>query len=798
MLKNYFKITFRHFWKNKTYSLLNVLGLALGLAGGLLIFIFVNFHLSTNTVFTHADRIYRVVLDIQSEDGSVDHEPGVSIAIADALASDYASVEKAAVCLFFYAPPTLSILRSGRQREYVESSGVAYGNVDFLQMFDISFVAGDKQTALKEPNSVVLTERQAQKYFGKTSALGKTLNINQTTNLVVTGIIEDYPDNTDLKVDVLLSLPTLKILQPNYQLQNFSWFGPNSWIFVQLAQEYNASTLEHQLSNFRQKYLGEDFNHWHFHLQPLSTLHFDERYGGTIRKSLLWTLSGIGIFLILIACINFINLSTAQATRRIKEVGVRKTMGSTQQQLFWQFMVETSTITIIATGLALVTVLLFLPHLNTWIQSDLSFQFSVDASSCVLLISLIMVVIFLAGSYPALMLSGFNPMKALKNRPMANTTTGLSVRQILVFIQFAISQIFAVGALAVVYQLNFFSQSDMGFIQDTMITVSLPKNSLGQAETFQRSLLQFSDIQAVSLQHRPPIANNNEGGFIKFNHRKNQEPFMVRDRWADTHYLETYGLKLVAGRNMLDRDSTTEILVNEEFVKRLGIDDPEEVLGKAMYADNTNVSGTIVGVTKNFHHRSLQNHIEPLAIYAYPSLFRQVGIKLNGQNISQTLQDIQTAWAQTFPNHTFDFAFLDETIARMYEQERTIARLIWLFAGIALVICALGLYGLVSFTAAQKTKEIGIRKVLGASVSSILFLLSKDYIKLILIALLIAVPVANYFITEWLQGFAYRIAIEWWLFALPGALVLLIALLSVSGQTLKAARQNPVDSLRSE
>ncbi len=411
---------------------------------------------------------------------------------------------------------------------------------------------------------------------------------------------------------------------------------------------------------------------------------------------------------------------------------------------------------------------------------------------------LIVTVIFLAGSYPALMLSGFSPITALKSRPTANTTVGLSVRHILVFAQFVISQVFAIGALAVVYQLNFFSQFDMGFTKDTIITVSLPKSHSGQAEAFRNALLQSSNIQTVSLHHLPPVANNNEGGFVKFNHRESWEPFMVRDRWADMHYLETYDLKLMAGRNIIDRDSTTEFLVNEEFVKKLDVNDPQEVLGKALYDDNTSVLGTIVGVIKNFHHRSLQNSIEPLAIYAYPSLFRQAGIRLKVQNISHTLQDIQAAWKQTFPDRVFEFAFLDETVANMYAQEKVASRLIWLFTGVALIICALGLYGLVSFVAAQRTKEIGIRKVLGASVSSILLLLSKDYIKLILMALVIAIPVASYFIREWLQGFAYRIEISWWLFAVPGVLVLLIALLSVSGQTIKAARKNPVDSLRYE
>ena len=798
MLKNYIWVAFRNFWKQKQFTFFHVTGLTLGLTCSFLIFLFVHFHLSTDTFYPHAHRIYRVVLDMHIEDGSIEYESGSSLPMAKALKNEFALIEQAGFCMSFYRGPTLSIQRSENETaRYVEHTGVAYGDTGFLQIFDYQFIEGDPQTALAAPNQAVLTEKQATKYFGHTDVLGETIRINDRADLAVTGVIKDYPENTDFKTDVWVSLPTLKTLQPTYQTENFTWIGYNNWTFVQLSGNNEAASINLQLPDFVNKYLGDDFQHWHFHLQPLGEMHFDTRYGGVIRKPLLWILSTVAVFIILIACINFINLSTAQALSRVKEVGVRKALGSSRKQLFWQFIIETSLLVWITLGITLVTITLCLPWLNEWVQTRLSLQQWANPAVIFFMLLLIFAITLLAGGYPAFLLSGYHPIKALKGKVNMKETGGYRLRKVLVTTQFAISQAFIIAAFIVLYQMDYFRQTDTGFRKDAMITITVPGNDYSNLETFRNQLKQHPEIQQVSFHHSPPMGAINEGGYVKFNNSESWEPFLVRDRWADAHYLETYDLELIAGRNLIMRDAA-EFLVNEEFVKKLGVASPEDVLDKPLLEGNAGVEGVIVGVVKDFHHNSLQNPIEPVVIYPYPGLFRQAGIQLQTYNLQQTLEDIRAIWSTTFPDQVFEYEFLDETLAQLYEKEQIIARLTRIFTVVAILICCLGLLGLATYTARQRTKEIGVRKVLGASVPNILLLLSKDYIQLILIAFVIAMPIANYFMSEWLQNFAYRIEISWWMFVIPGLLVLLIALLSVSGQTVKAARQNPVDSLRNE
>ena len=799
MIRNYVKTALRNFRKQPSFAFIHIVGLSLGMLASLVIFLFVYFHLSTDTFYPHADRMYRVVLDMHIANGSIEYESGTSLPMAQALKDEYASIEQVGFCMPFYSPPEFIIQPSeGKLNRFIENNGVAYADTWFLQMFDYHFIEGDSETALSAPNQAVLTQQQATIYFGESSALGKTIRINDKTDLVVTGVIKDYPKNTDFTTNVWVSLPTLKVLQPAHQTENFSWIGSNNWTFVKLSENSKAATINEQLPAFVSKYLGDNFKHWHFHLQPLREMHFDTRYGGTVRKPLLYLLSAVALFIILMACINFINLSTAQALSRSQEVGVRKALGSSRPQLFWQFMTETSLIVGIALFVVLLTVSLGLPWLNGWIHTQLTMQPLTEPAMMGSLLIFILGLIFLAGSYPALVLSGFHPIRALKSKVNAREAGGHRLRKLLVTLQFTISQAFIIGALVVVYQMNYFQRVDTGFTKEAIVTVNIPKSTYSRLDAFRNQLSQHPSIRQVSFHHRPPMATMNDGGYVKYNNRTQWEPFLVRDRWADEQYLETYDLTLLAGRNLIMRDSVTEFLVNEEFVEKLGASSPEEVVGKPLLEGNVDVRGVIVGVVKNFHHRSLQNPIEPLVIYSYPRLFRQAGIQLRSENLPQILHIIRQAWEVTFPDQVFSYQFLEETLAQLYKKERTIAKLTRIFALVSIVICGLGLIGLATYTARQRTQEIGIRKVLGASVPGILLLLSKDFMLLMLLGFVLSIPIANYFMQEWLTNFAHRICIQWWMFALSGLLVVLIALLSVGSQTLKAARRNPVDSLRYE
>ncbi len=692
MIRNYVKTALRNFRKQPSLTFIHIVGLSLGMMASLVIFLFVYFHLSTDTFYPHADRIYRVVLDMHVADGSIEYESGTSLPMAQVLKDEYAAIEQVAFCMPFYSPPTLAILTSeGERIRFVEDGGVAYADARFLYMFDYRFIEGNPKNALSAPNQAVLTQQQAIDYFGESSALGKIIRINDKTDLVVTGVIENYPKNTDFRTNLWVSLPTLKVLKPTYQTENFSWIGSNNWTFVKLAENHKAATINEQLPNFVSKYLGNSFAHWHFHLQPLHDMHFDVRYGGTVRKPLLYLLSAVALLIILMACINFINLSTAQALSRSKEVGVRKALGSSRLQLFWQFMTETSLIVGVALVVVLLVISVGLPWLNGWIHTQLTMQPLTEPAMMGSLLIFILGIVLLAGSYPALVLSGFNPIRALKGKTNVKEAGGYRLRKLLVTLQFTISQAFIIGALVVVYQMNYFQQVDTGFTKEAIVTVDVPKSAYSTLEAFRNQLRQYPSIQQISFHHRPPMAAMNDGGYVKYNNRTKWEPFLVRDRWADEQYLETYGLTLLAGRNLIMRDSVTEFLVNEEFVEKLGAVSLEEVIGKPLLEGNAEVRGVIVGVVKNFHHHSLQNPIEPLVMYSYPSLFRQAGLQIQSENLSQTLHTIRKAWEATFPDQVFSYQFLEETLAQLYEKERIIAKLTRSFTLVAIVICCLGL-----------------------------------------------------------------------------------------------------------
>ena len=798
MLKNHFAIALRNFWKRPVFALIHIVGLSLGLLASLFIFLFVRFHFITNT-FPDADRIYRVVLDMHVTDGSIAHEPGTSLPMARALQDEYAAVEQTSFYMPFYQSPQLTLpTPTGELRRFIEHDGVAYADAHFLPMFGYHFVQGDPTAALTLPNQAVITQRQARKYFGKEDALGKTIRINNQADLIVSGVVASPSPNTDFTTNLWVSLPTLRVLKPSYQTENFTWIGSNNWTFVKLSKNNPASVIDQQLPDFVGKYLGDQFAHWHFHLQPLHDLHFDTRYGGTIRKPLLHLLSIVALFIVLIACINFVNLSTAAALSRAKEVGVRKALGSTREQLFWQFITETALIVMVAVALVALGAAVGLPWLNNWIHTQLSLQALVTPAVGISIFVFILGIILLAGSYPALVLARFHPIRALHNQISAKEVGANRLRQWLVTLQFAIAQAFILGAVVVLYQLDYFQQRELGFRQEAIVTVKVFRSDYSRLETFRNQLKQRAEIKHVSFHQSPPIADSNEGDYVRFNRREEREPFLVRYRWADEDYLATYDLHLVAGRNMHLRDSVTEFLVNEEFVKALGASSEEEVLGKPLHEGNTGAQGVIVGVVEDFHHRSLQNPIEPLLIYPCSYLFTQAGIQLQSNDLSQTLQTIQSVWEETFPDHVFAYQFLEDSVAQFYEKEQRIGKLIRIFTFVAIAICCLGLIGLAMHAAQRRTKEIGIRKVLGATVANILLLLSREFIGMVLIGFLLSAPIAYYLLQDWLNSFAYRISIDWWMFALSWLGVTLLSLLMIGGHVLKATYSNPVDSLRDE
>lgn len=799
MLKNYFRIAARNLKINRAYAILNIFGLGMGMAGTILIFLFLHYHLATDRHRPDFDRIYRVVLDLHLDEG-VEHEQGSAYALSNALAHDYSQVEKAG---FVSKLPnvTLSANSEGTVKRFIEKENAAYADQGYLDLFSFNFTQNNGKNILTEPFTIIISEKMALKYFGQRDVLGKTLRLNNANDLRITGILEDQKNPTDLKFDIYISLPTLKKLDRINWAEEFGWISSRNFTFIKTTAGSNSADIERALKANGLKYYGETSKYYQHHLQPLAYMHFDERYGGEIRRSILWVLGGVGLFLLVIASINFINLATAQALKRGKEIGIRKVLGSTQSQLFWQFMSETALITLLSAVLALLLVIILLPVMNNWTHTK-AFHFGVLFQYEVLvfcILTIISIIIF-AGFYPAVIISGFNPIAALKSKLGTRQIGGIGLRRSLITVQLIIAQILVIGTLVLILQLKFFKNADLGFDQNAVITIPLPKTDTLQntKEGLRNDLLQYADIKSVSYQYEAPASTMGFGGSVRFNNRTEWEKFVVRDRFGDENYLKTYRMPLLAGRSIMKRDSVVEFVVNEELMKRLGIREPELILGKQLEDGASGFKGEIVGVVKSFHLKSLQEAVEPCVIFANPKLYKEVAVKLDTRNLSQSIQHINQAWLKTYPDEVFSYEFVDEKIAGFYEKEEQLTSLIRSFAMVAILICCLGLYGMVSFMVTQKTKEIGVRKVLGASVSNIAALFGKEFLILVTVAFFVAAPIAWYFMTNWLNHFAYRIDLAWWILASGGIIILLITLLTVGYKVVKAALMNPVKSLMSE
>ena len=799
MLQNYLRIAFRTLRSQRAYTLLNVVGLTVGLAGSLLIFLFLRYHLSTDRHHANFDRIVRIDTDLHLDDGSIEYNAEGPPPMAAALRTHYPQVEQAAFLLGMrditvstqqvaYEPPT----------RFLEHQRVGFVEPEWLDVLSYIWLQGDAKTALRSPNQAVLTESWAKRYFGTTNVLGQTLTLDNKAIITVVGIVADSPGPTDTDLRLLVSLPTIRQLIPTIDLNDWTLLNSTNRVYARLKTPPDIVSLQKALPSLSKQQYGESAHIYQFAVQPLADIHFDVARDSAhaIRASLLWSLGVIGILLILAACINFINLATAQSLRRSKEVGIRKTLGSSRRQLVGQFLLETLLVVLTGTALALLLVVVILPLFNQWLSVNLSLR--VDGPMLGFMVLLIGLVIVLAGGYPAAMLSGFTPLAALTGKLSLRTNGKYSVRQVLIVVQFVVCQALIIGSLVVANQIRYMQRADLGFRKDNVVIVNLPYGQKAEQDAFKQQLLPYAAIQSVSLTVLPPTSGLGYGGSFKFDGRADWEKYPILERLADADYLETYGMKLLAGRNVTPGDTIRDYVINETLLHKLGFQKPEQVLGRKLQHYLSNVPLPIVGVVPDFHQKSLRDEIGPCIITSYAPWYRQAGIRITGSDPAKTLQYIRQTWQQLFPDEVFEYQYLDEQLAKLYETETLTARLINVFTGIAILICCLGLYGLVSFVVVQRTKEIGIRKVLGASVGSIVTLLSKDFIKLVLIAIVIASPIAWYAMHRWLQDFAYKVDIAWWVFALAGSLAVGIALLTVSFQSVKAAIMNPVKSLRSE
>ncbi|HEX6426703.1 MAG TPA: ABC transporter permease [Niastella sp.] len=801
MLKNYLKTAWRSLVRNKAFSLINITGLSIGIAASLVLYIVVQYELSYDTFQPNYKNIYRVVTQEKFKK-ELTYNSGIPIPALDALRAELPQIKFGALHGMYGNQITVPVENNGPGKKFIEEKGIYFFEPQLFNIFHYSWLAGGP-SALNAPNHVVLDEKTAVKYFGNwQQAMGKTVILDNAIPLQVNGILKNVPANTDLPLSVLVSFETVKKHKDLYGFYD-SWnsMSSNFNIFALVPPAEKEANVNHALLKFSKTHYSYKRSVKTNFLQPLTNMHFDRRFeingDHVTSKSTLLTLSLIGLFIILMACVNFINLTTALSVNRSREVGIRKVLGSNRSQLFAQIMSETAAIVcisvIVASGIAYL-VLPYIKHVAS-IQESLRL-FTPQTIGVVAGIGI--AVTLLAGLYPSFVMSKFNPITVLKNKMISASVQGVSLRRCLVVMQFTISQVLIIATAVAVSQMNFISKADLGFNKEGVLLLSGKADSafLSKQQALKQQLLQIPDVQSVSFSSDVPSSENSWTTNFAYDHRPDED-YQLSLKYADADYIKTFGIQLLAGRPVKESDTMQEAMINETLVKKLGVQNANDVIGKTIRLGG-GVWYPIVGVMKDFKTNSLREDIKPLLVSTSHDVYSRTAIKFRTHQLVTTKKVIEKTWDQVYPEYAFDPSFYDENIAKFYKQEEQLSLLYKIFAGLAILISCLGLYGLVSFMAVQKTKEVGIRKVLGASLTSLLQLFSKEFTILIIISFFIAVPIAWYMMHSWLANFVYRIPLSIGFFVMAIVGSVLIAWITVGYKAIRAALANPVKALRSE
>ncbi len=815
MFKNYLITAFRNFSRNKVFAGINVLGLSIGISAALVIFLIVHYEFSYDAFEKDNTRIYRVVLDANF--GGVEgHSAAVPAPMSSAIVREVTGVETTVPVIQFQGDAKVSVTRQGMRQPVIfkKQPAIVFTNAQYFSLQPHQWIAGSAQSALKNPFTVVLTQSKATQYFPSLSAnniIGKQISYNDDFTATVSGIVQDLNENTSFHAEEFISYATLSQthLQNDFMMNNWNDWMAYSQLYVKLDKGTSVTATEAQLQALLKKYSkpveSQSSNTIVFRLQPLSDVHFNPNYQSvglrTANKSTLYGLLAVAAFLLLLGCINFINLTTANAAQRAKEIGIRKTMGSSRKQLIFQFLGETFLLTLTASILAFCLTPLLLKLFADFIPPGLSFQPFHQPYVFLFLLLLAVVVSVLSGIYPAFILSGYKPVQVLKTQSFINSsdTRNTWFRKSLTISQFVIAQFFIIATLMVSKQINYSLNSDLGFNKDGIVTFELPRDTVAvHSKQLLAAINAIPGVQTASIGYLSPA----DKGVSFTNVSYAAKPDIKGDiqiRWGDINYLKVYKLKLLAGRNVAASDTMKEFLINDMYSKILGFKKPQDAIGKYLIFNNKNMP--IVGVLQDFHDQSTRAPISPMVFAG--SVGNEFHVRLQ-PNIAGTdswknaISKMQKAYHQIYPDEEFNYQFVDEMVADFYTAEQHTASLLSWATALSILISCLGLLGLVIYTINTRTKEIGIRKILGASVSNIISILSKDFVKLVLIAFIIAAPIAWWASYKWLEDFTYRTQISWWIFLLSGLGMLLLALITLSVQTIKAAIANPVKSLRTE
>lgn len=822
MLKNYFTIAFRNFRRNKVFSLINISGLAIGISAALVIYLIVQFEFSFEQFRKDGDRIYRVVSDITFPGDVKFKNSGVPMPMPAAVRTDITGIEMATH--FVTAnQPKVAVPFTGSQSPAIfkKQTNIVYADEFYFSMFEYDWVAGSKQTAMKDPFQVVLTEERAKAYFGNldyNNIIGRQIIYDDSIKTTVSGIIKDPVEKaTDFRFKEFISLQTAMTTGLVDRFGGNEWGSINSasQLFVKLKPGTKPEQINAQFAGLREKYNprkdGEK-DGTNNHLQALTSMHFNADYDAFDQRQAhqptLYGLLAVALFLLLLGCINFINLTTAQAAQRAKEIGIRKTLGSGKRDLVFQFLSETFLLTVLAASVSLAIMPWLLHIFSDFIPPEISFSSINQVHAWAFLAILVLLMTVFSGFYPAIILTKFKPVEVLKNQLNSNRSQSRKAwfRKTLTVTQFVIAQFLVIATLVVGNQISYSLNKDLGYKKDAIVSFRTPWNYFDEKEDLRRYAL-LEKIKAVPgiekscLGGAAPAHGGASSTTMKIDNGKKEIELMVETAQADPGYFDIYKMKLVAGKLPVQSDTVKEYLINEAYAKAIGFLNPADAVGKIVNRGERKVP--VVGVLADFHTKSTHEPIKPLAYSSarknsyviHLALKPQTGI--SGQ-WKQTLAKVEKEFKKLYPEDDFEYGFFDETIAAFYKTEQDISRLLNWAAGLCIFISCLGLLGLVIYTTNTRTKEIGVRKVLGASVTQIVSLLSKDLVSLVLIAFVIAAPLAWLAMNKWLQDFVYRTQISWWVFAACGISMLLLAVIVLGIRTVKAAMANPVKSLRTE
>jgi len=813
MLKNYFKIAFRNIIRKKIYAAINILGLALGICACIVIYVISSYELSFDNFHPGKDRIYRMMGDVTENTGNKLHYSRLPAGVSLIGRRELSGIDDIAGVIPFNGE--ISITDGDKPAKHFKSKN---GGTNYIttvitqpQYFDIfkyKWLAGNVSTSLNAPFKVVLTENKAHQYFGDAplnEIVGKQVVYDDSLSVTVSGIIADWNKNTDLAFTDFISAATLETSFFKNRIKTDSWEERfmNTWTFVKLSPGISPAKLSDPLNALVKRHTGSDLKLtlW---LEPLSGIHFNpdviENMIRTADKTTLYSLITIALFILVLALVNFINLSTAQSIQRAKEVGVRKVLGSSRSSLVLQFLTETFVLTLCSVSLAVSLVNPTLALFHSYIPAGVTFNFF-EPSTIIFLALVTLITSVLAGLYPAKLLSSYLPVVTLKGAGTQRGSEKWFLRKGLIIFQFSVSLVFIIGSIGITNQLKYTREKDPGFNSDAIVVLPTPWNeSLSKLSVLADKIKKLPGVSNVAIQWLSPMTDNGRVMQLKFNSTDRKE-IEVGQVAGNENFIPLYNIKLLAGRNLTHADSVNEFIINETFLKYMGYKKPGDAIGKILYWNDKPFP--IVGVVADFHTASFHDPISPLCIINRADRQHTLAVKLASKagqagSIHLTLLQLEKEWKQMYPAETYKYEFYDDSLALLYKKDQQTATLINTAMTTTILISCIGLFGLILFTTGKRAKEISIRKILGAGVGNILVLLSKDFVMLVLIALLLASPIAWYFMNQWLQGFAYRINISGWIFVGAGIAAILIALVTISFHAIKAALLNPIRNLRNE